>query len=306
MNSLSEKLMDSKIDLPEAQPDSVILKNTSAKIGKRIGELLVAAGKMTLTDIDRILLIQKDKKISFAQAAKSLGLVTEEDITIALAEQFGYALLEASNKELSKALYAAYDPFGQKSEALRALRSQLLIRWHNKDDKTLALTSLAPEDKGAQLAANLAIMFSQLGKKTILIDANLRTPSQHQLFNLSNLQGLSNLLSGRAESIHIAQIAHFPNLSVLTSGPVAPNPLELLERPSFVSLLNELSAFYEVILIDTTPYSLGTDGINVAARAHKMLVTVSKDETTLLSVDQLMQQSKMSGIETVGFVLQEI
>lgn len=279
---------------------------TMSKGDQLIGDLLVGFGKIKPQDVERILKAQQDKKCAFGEAAKHLDLVSEQDIQHVLAQQFDYPYFQLDSKQFSDELYAAYAPFTEKGEALRDLRSQLLIRWFDQGHKVLALTSIETEDKSNVLAANLAIMFSQLGKKTILVDANLRHPSQHKLFNLDNKLGLSNRLINRATSDDIAQIAHFSNLSLLTAGSIAPNPLELLERLNFSALIYELSSAYDVVLIDTAPFSKGSDAITVAARAQGMLTTVSKDHSRLDNVNLLLRQAKIAGVETVGFVMQEM
>lgn len=275
-----------------------------------LGDLLVQLGKLKQLDVARILITQDEKNIAFGEAAKRLGLVSELDIQQALAQQFDYPYLHKSNeltagKKLSQALFAAYAPFSEKGEILRNLRSQLLMRWFDKGNRTLAITSVDAADKSSELAANLAIIFSQLGKKTLIIDANLRQPKQHQLFNLDNKLGLSNKLINRATTDSIAQIAEFSNLSVLTAGSLAPNPTELLERANFAALLEELCATYEVVIVDTAPFSVGSDAITVAMRAKGMLPTVTKDASRLEDIQLFIRQSKIAGIEAVGFVLQD-
>ena len=275
-----------------------------------LGDLLIQLGKLKEQDVTRILTTQHEKNIAFGEAAKRLGLVSEQDIQQALAQQFDYPYLHKSNeltagKKLSQALFAAYAPFSEKGEILRDLRSQLLMRWFDKGNKTLAITSVDAADKSDELAANLAIIFSQLGKKTLLIDANLRQPKQHQLFNLDNKLGLSNKLINRASTDDIAQIAEFSNLSVLTAGSLAPNPTELLERVNFAALLEQLAEIYEIVIVDTAPFSVGSDAITVAMRAKGMLPTVTKDASRLEDVQLFIRQSKIAGIETIGFVLQD-
>lgn len=286
------------------------LQENSLKDEQLIGDLLVRLGKMKPQDVERILTTQLDKNLAFGEAAKRLGLISEQDIQQALAHQFDYPYLHKSNelasgKKFSQALFAAYAPFSDKGEILRDLRSQLLMRWFDKGNKTLAITSVNASDKSCELAANLAIIFSQLGKKTLLVDANLRQPKQHQLFNLDNKLGLSNKLINRATTDSIVQIAELSNLSVLTAGSLAPNPTELLERANFAALLDELSEIYEIVIVDTAPFSVGSDAITVAMRAKGMLPTVTKDASRLEDVQLFIKQSKIAGIETVGFVLQD-
>lgn len=278
-------------------------------MGQAIGALLVRLGKISVQDVERVLDVQKSNKLAFGEAAINLKLVTEADIQNVLAYHFDYPYLQNLDKQFSPKLYAAYSPFSVKGEALRDLRSQLLMRWFGKGHKMLTITGVEAGDKASELAANLAITLSQLGKNTLLIDASLRKPTQHTLFNLENRQGLSNRLVSRIGSQawgdSITQISSFPNLSVLTAGSSAPNPLELLERANFSMLLAELSTIYDVILLDTAPLFLGSDALAVAAQAGGMLMSVRKNHSRMDAVDIYIEKAKTAGVETLGFVMQE-
>ena len=113
----------------------------------------------------------------------------------------------------SEELVAAYQPFSQQVEALRALRSQLMMRWFNETNKSLAVVTANAGEGGSYLASNLAVMFSQLGERTLLIDANMRNPRQHIIFNLKENRGLSDILAGRA-GLDLSLIHILPCFSV--------------------------------------------------------------------------------------------
>src|SRR6185295_31397 len=103
----------------------------------------------------------------------------------------------------------------------------------------------------SHLAANLAVVFSQLGERTLLIDADMRHPRQHELFKLPNKSGLSSMLAGRTERNEAQRIPAFLDLSVLPSGATPPNPVELLGRPVFTQMIEDYAGEYDVILLDT-------------------------------------------------------
>src|SRR6185369_243907 len=100
------------------------------------------------------------------------------------------------------------------------------------------------------IAANLAIVFSQLGARTLLVDADLRNPRQHLIFALPEGQGLSTILSGRSEHKSTFPVPGMSRLSVLPAGPLPPNPQELLSRPIFASFMKDLQAVYDVVIVD--------------------------------------------------------
>src|ERR1700716_1507918 len=151
-------------------------------------------------DIERVLAAQREKGLRFGEAARALGLATQAEIDLALARQFGLACIEPGATALSEELVAAYEPSGAQAEALRAVRDQLILRWLERkpESRALAILSAARREGRSFIAANLAIVFSQLGSRTLLIDADLRNARQHRLFGLENRIGLSALLSGGA------------------------------------------------------------------------------------------------------------
>ncbi|RZL30450.1 MAG: chain length determinant protein tyrosine kinase EpsG, partial [Rubrivivax sp.] len=143
-----------------------------------MGALLLDAGKLTPEDFERVLRMQNETGIRFGEAAVRLGLVGEDDIQQVLARQFAYPYLQKGQAGLSPKLVAAYQPFSPQVEALRAIRSQLMLRWFARGRRALAIVGVDPDDGAALFAANLAIVFAQLGEQTLLVDANLRAPRQ--------------------------------------------------------------------------------------------------------------------------------
>ena len=195
-----------------------------------VGQLLLDAGKLNPAGAERVLQLQQKEKLRFGEAALKLGLINEADLHHALAKQFDYAYLTPGDGHFSPDLVAAYQPFSLQVERLRALRGQLMLRWFSTGHKALAITGIHPGDGASYLTANLAVVFSQLGERTLLIDADLRHPRQHVLFNLGHRPGFSDMLAGRAGLSAVTRIPNLLNLSVLTAGTVPPNPAELLSR----------------------------------------------------------------------------
>ena len=272
---------------------------------RSIGALLIDAGKLRPEGAEQILRLQKTENIRFGEAAVRLGLVTEADIQQALSQQFDYSYLLPGQSRVSETLAAAYRPFDPQVEALRALRSQLMLRWIGAEPerKAIALASPARGEGRSHLAANLAIVFSQLGEHTLLIDADMRHPRQHALFGLDNRTGLSAILAGRGEAGAVARIADFEDLSVLPAGAVPPNPQELLGRPIFASLLEELCREFDVVLIDTPAAACGADAQTLAVRAGAALLVARKNHTPLAGLQQLGNNLQQASANVVGAVL---
>lgn len=279
----------------------------SANSTRSIGALLVDAGRITPEAAERIIKLQKDKNLRFGEAAIELGLLTEEDIQHALSRQFDYPYLTQNDTSVSQEVIAAFRPFSASVERLRALRSQLMLRCLNPDseDRSLAIVSTENGEGRSYIAANLAVVFSQLGERTLLIDADLRRPRQHQLFCLNNQQGLSAVLSGRAEPDSVInRIPHLLGLSVLPAGVIPPNPQELLARPAFGKLLEYARQQYDVVLIDT-PAAHTSDAESIAIRASAALAIGRKHHTSASSLQSLVTSLRRSGTPVVGAVLNE-
>lgn len=268
-----------------------------------IGGLLVASGKITAENAESALRMQRELGIRFGEAAKRMGLITEADIEQVLACQFDYPYLRKGESNYPDTLKAAYEPFSPQVEMLRAVRSQLMLRWFALGHRSLTIMGAGAGDGTSLLAANLAVVFSQLGERTLLVDANMRAPSQHQTFSLEARQGLSDVLAGRADFEVISKIDAFVALSVLNAGTLPPNPQELLSRSSFAAVNLELESLFDVVLYDAPAISTGSDGLAIAARTKGVLLVIRKNKTGLAEVQALQEQIKRSGAEVVGSVL---
>ena len=269
-----------------------------------IGRILLDMGKITPIEAEHILLFQKESGLRFGEAALKLGLVTEGDIQQVLAQQFDYPYLLPGEGNHSPDLVVAYQPFGNQIEVFRAIRSQLVLRWFATGHKALTVVGCNPNDGISLFTANLAVVFSQLGERTLLVDANLRSPQQHEIFNLKNKRGLSDVLADRANIFEvISRIDSFVDLSVLPAGTLPPNPLELLNRASFDELNNQLAKQFDVILYDTLAFSSGVDALTITSRIGGALAIVHENNTRLTDVNIMNEQINRSGAEVVGSVL---
>ncbi len=278
---------------------------TAVEPTKTIGLMLQESGKISAQDVERVIKLQTERNLRFGEAAMQLGLIGDADIEHMLARQFDYAYLMPGEGGFSKDLVAAYDPFSTQAENLRALRSQLMLQWFDKKHPGLALVAASLGDGSTRLTANLGIVFSQLGKRTLLIDANLRTPQLHTYFNLSNKAGLSDILAGRANFSVVNPISQFLDLSVLTSGTPPPNPAELLSRNNLSDMFALLARHFNVILVDTSPAQQSSDFQTVAAHVGGALISVRKNQTRLNDVAAVKNLLRSAGVEVVGAVFSD-
>jgi chain length determinant protein tyrosine kinase EpsG len=276
----------------------------SHEAGQTIGALLVGAGKLAPENVQRVLDYQRKSGLLFGEAGVAMGLIDEEDVRRALAVQFGQAYL-APDTGMGGELIAATDPNSEAVEHLRELRSQLMLRWFENDARQAALAVVSPGsgEGRSYITANLAVLFSQLGKRTLLIDADLRRPRQHRIFGLPGRIGLSSVLAGRAGWDAVNEIKSLPGLWVLPAGTTPPNPQELLARPGFGKLIQALRTSYEVILIDTPAAGQWADASTIATRAGAALMLACRDATSVPRVSKLANDLRQFGVTIVGAVL---
>ncbi len=287
--------------------NSVVTSN----IRRSIGDILVATGRLSSADSSVIMEYQRQHQIQFGDAALALKLLTKDDIDFALARQFDYTYLGQEDTSLSPDLVAAYKPFGAICENLRAVRSQLMLRWFNTDPlrKVLAIVSPAKGDGRSFISANLAIVFAQQGQRTLLLDADLRTApgtGQKVLFKLGKSAGLSGILAGRAAlEVAASPVPSLPGLTVLPTGAVPPNPQELLGRPEFGQLLGSVAQRFDVIIIDTPAGGDYADAEIIAARAGAGVMLARKNKSLLPDVTRLAGRLQEGGVTLVGSVLND-
>lgn len=288
-----------------SEHNSVADAATHIRADANMGKLLQDAGKLKPQDMERVLKLQQEQGLRFGEAAQKLGLVSEADIQHALSHQFEYPYIPSAEAGLSPELTAAIAPYSKEAEAMRSVRSELLMRWFKDGRKSLAIGSARAGDGASYLAANLAVLFAQMGRRVLLIDANMRQPQQHEIFSLGNSMGLSDILAERVPSLQVHAVKQFPTLAVLPAGSPPPNPTELLARPGFGSLLSGLENSYDIILLDTAPSQTSSDFQMVAARVGGMLIAARRNVSRLAPLAELKEKITFTGAQVVGAVVMD-
>jgi protein-tyrosine kinase len=287
------------IDAPTAPPSPM----SDAVEQRPLGQILIELGCMQPQDIERVIRLQRRRGLRFGEAARKLNLIRKADLQHALAVQFGYPCLQSGEGQLSEELVAAYRPFSPQGEALRDLRSQLLLRCFNAETTALAIISPRQGDGRSFSAANLAVAFAQWGRSTLLIDADLRSPRQHAVFNVDNRIGLSTVLRGRPVRDALQSVPYFSKLSVLPAGSPPPNPLELVGRHEFKRLLLDVQEIYDIVLIDTPAAGGCADAQVIAAQAGAALLIAREDESRLDELQELLDRVASTGAAVIGAAL---
>jgi len=268
-----------------------------------IGKLLLETGKLSPENIDMILTEQRTHGLRFGEAAKQLKLIKQSDIDEVLASQFEFDSNHLKGK-VSKVVLPINQPFSKQAEKIRSLRNQVSVRWLN-DFNSIMLASPQKKSGISMLAANMAVSFAQIGKKTLLVDANMRNPSQHQIFNVKNGLGFSDLIAGKASLEEISKVNPLNNLTIMLSGVIPPNPAELISRGKLPSILEQLESIYDVIIFDTPSTLEYEDAIAMSSYIKGVLLVIRKHKTSIKQVRKIRRQLEMQKSDVIGAFINE-
>jgi polysaccharide biosynthesis transport protein len=193
---------------------------------------------------------------------------------------FGAASANGHEKRIE--LVAQHLPKSQMSEAFRALRTALLLSQPDHPPQVILVTSALPREGKTTAAANLAVTLAQLGDKTVLVDADLRKPGVGRLLNLGSgkYAGLSSYLAG-VSTLDLVTVPHpaIPNLAAIPTGPLPPNPADLLSSHKLADAIVELRSKYKFVVIDSPPIMAATDAVILSVQADGVLLVVRSGET---------------------------
>lgn len=271
-----------------------------AKIG-RLGDLFLEKGLLTLEQIERIAQQQKQKKLRFGDAALELGLLSQAQIDWALGEQFGYSSRELLNGVADASLSFLHQPFSREAEEIRRLRSEILLKLSHQQSLKVAVVSPASGEGKSYMAASLAIAFSQVGKRTLLIDGDLRSGDLHQLFGLGTADGLSSVLAGRASLTQVV-LPLMQDLFILPCGPRPPNPLELLRAPRILELINSCAGEFDAFVVDSHALGQAADAQMLAHQLGYGLLVARQDQTLIADLREAREALQAAGVDVLGTV----
>lgn len=299
--------MNAKMEAPDLYlGDSQSFEGTTKT--KSIGELIQDARNLSADDLDRIGRYQRENDMRFGEAAIALGLADTEDVLQALAQQFKYAYADEETRKAAPELVMLNQPFGHQAEAFRAIRSQILMRTQGEKGtrRPLAVVSHDSGDGKTFFCANLAVALAQLGGKVVVIDADMRGARLDQVFGVPGGVGLSGVLSGRGGKGVVKSVPGIPNLYVIPVGVQPPNPLELVEGPSFGMLLREVSIKFDHVIVDTPAGCFGSDGVVIASRCGSALVISRKDANKVARLQELVGSLQAGNVRLAGVIMNEL
>jgi protein-tyrosine kinase len=291
----------------------------------RLREALIARGKLTPQGAVRIEETMRDKGLGYGDAAIQLGLITARDLEEAteaarqLPPKASDGIIEGALHKISfsrglpvkyigvakpsASLVLLREPDSAYSEQIRALRTELLLL--NRASRTgnlLVILSPCRGEGRTQLCAELAVAFSQLGQRTLLVDADLRRPRQQALFESNNtFDGLGQALASDSTP-ELLSVEKLPNMSVLLAGPSVPSPLELLTSGNFQRQMSDWRKKYNMIIVDTPPITEFADGLAIASFSEQVLIVGRTGSTPHKNIKEMLRRMGGTQSRIVGAV----
>jgi non-specific protein-tyrosine kinase len=229
---------------------------------------------------------------------------TSDDVRQALSLPTLGTIPRLQGQERSTGLVTSATPRSPVSEAYRTLRTNIRFASVDEPLTTLLITSAEQGAGKTTVAANLGVVCAQAGLRVVLIDTDLRAPGLHQLFRLDNLVGLTDLLVGDVERVEPCMVrTGIDNLRLITSGPIPPNPSELLESKRMEAVLAEVKKSAELVILDTSPTLAVTDAAVLASRVDGVILLAEAKRTSHEAARQAHEALQRVGAMILGVVL---
>jgi capsular exopolysaccharide synthesis family protein len=312
---------DSKLSADDEPQDAQALE----EFDEALHRALVMLYRLRADQVDEINELVERRAVRFAEAAVLSGVVTQSEVDNALdwverrSESPGRSIVEEAlfrrppNRDLvvweteklkpARELILAHNQDHPRSELLRSLRTEILMR--RRAQRASGIFALLSPNRGegrSHLCAELAIAFAQLGGRTLLVDADLRRPRLHTLFGADNLLGLSQELE-RHKGLKLRGVEGLPQMALMTSGALPPNPLELLSSYHFERLVAEWRRNYEYVVIDTPATSECSDALAVARAVGQVVIVGRSAATPFSSLKNMTRGLQTTGAEIIGAVI---
>jgi protein-tyrosine kinase len=288
-------------------------------------DALVAELALSTEAVEAIRQTAGATRLGFWDAAVELGLVTKDAIAAA-AEKLRDSKQMRSTSVVTVAfgrpepdrshptktggvvtpgpqLFDVLNPASSRSDAVRSLRTELLLNPGNdKRNGLLAILSSGVGEGRSQLTAELAICFAQLGRRTLLVDTDLRNPSLHTIFGTAVEWGLAQAIAFN-EAAQVRSVEGVSDLSVLFAGAPMPNPLEMLTNPAFHRMVVQWQSEFEFVIFDTPPIGRFADGLLIAKVTGRALMLTRAGHSRLYDIKNALRRLEATGAEIVGSVL---
>ena len=187
-------------------------------------------------------------------------------------------------------------------ESYKAARTNIMFSLSADDNKFFAVTSYSKGEGKSTVSSNLAISFSKMEKRVLLIDSDLRRPNIHNIFKLENTAGLSNIIGKMTDFEDVVHTDVIPNLDILTSGTIPPNPSELLCSARFLELVEKIKDQYDYVLFDTPPIGVVSDALLLKDLVAGFVVVLRERSTTHGDIQNLLESASLADCKLLGFI----
>lgn len=285
------------VDRLHLPPDTVVqIQDAMRRTGMGLIEVVLSLKLATPSQVAE--LANKERRPDVENA----GLIEAAMRKMALRRSFDMVEPQGEAVPGSHLVYA-HDAYAARSEKMRALRTELALRFPpSNQGVTMALISAAHGDGRSQLAAEMAIAFAQFGKPTLLVDADMRNPSQHVLFQCKNDVGLTQAITND-DRPYLHSVRDNPHLTLLTAGPKPANPLELLATKRLEMLINGWRQNYAYVIFDTPPVTDYADALTVATLTYRVLLVARAHQTMLKEAKEMLRRLSITQSELLGSVI---
>ena len=204
---------------------------------------------------------------------------------------------------VGRKLITVVNPMAVVSEQFKTIRTNINFSTPDKDLKTMVITSSIPGEGKSTVSSNVAVVFSQEGKRVLLVDADMRKPTVHHTFAITNTCGLANVLTRQATIDEVIQESGVEGLQIMTCGPIPPNPAELLASQMMTTVMNDLVSRYDVVIFDAPPILSVTDSQILANKCDGTLLVVNTGVTEKAAVVKAKELLTVSQAKILGVVL---
>ena len=279
--------------------------NTALLIGGLLGLVLGVALAITLDQLDRVIRTVEDAE---ALGITVLGVIPHIDQSASLSANYGRKKRRGDRPEQlgNRDLIVHSYPKSSVAECCRTIRTNITFMSADRPRKTLVVTSASPREGKTTVSISLAISLAQSGKRILIVDTDLRKPRIHRSFGKPLTRGVTTILVGEHTAKEAIQDTDIPGLSVLASGPIPPNPSELLHTEPFKQLIADLAKSYDHVILDSPPLAVVTDAAIIAPQVDGTILIIHTQRTTREGMRSALRQLRDVSGHLVGGVLNEV
>jgi capsular exopolysaccharide synthesis family protein len=268
-----------------------------------IGQTMVRLGFIQPRDADAIENERRERGGVFGRTALKLGYVTQDQLEYALGVHIGFLHEMAQPPPVPEQIMVVRNPFSSEADEFRALRTRLTTGSDAENLRRLAVTGVGACASAQYAAVNLASSLAQLGKETLLIDADLRRPSLAEIFNMPPAPGLTDVVAGRASYEAARAGTIIRGLDLFPAGTSTPDSQRTLGDRGFLSLINRAEQEYDVVMMLTTPYGFAAECEFVWASSSSALIVAKKNETRHRDLESAKRSLRRIGVPVAGAVV---